>query len=483
MPLLFACPAVAAPGRGLGRPGTACAPRAPLGRHVARAAAQGGLAARLSQCQDAEGVWLAMTMHCLTRAEQASGRLLVGIAGVPGSGKSTTAHEVAQLLNEAGTAACVLPMDGFHLYKSQLDAMPDPAQAHARRGAHWVRPASHGVQTHTHVAPLTPPCARAAQTFDGRRFVEHLRALRHRVSLRAPSFDHGVGDPVEEDIEIGLDVEVVLCEGNYLLLPEGPWGEAMQVRPGGVGRWDGHAATTECGREGRTRGFSTQHFDETWFIDCDLETAMGRVQARQLSIGLTPEQSRGDNVLYTPSTVDARTRLALTPPPVLALSQFALRRTTAPMHLKSSGPRTGPTCWCRPCRSARRGTERVRARVRQRAPERSREHPTVLDDHALERPPRALVGCRVLDLPHDVHALQHAAEDHVAAVQPGRGPRRDEELAPVRVGARVGHGQAPDLQPQGCTVTASSAVISAQLSSAQLVAAAPIKTGRPRRCS
>jgi len=236
MPLLFACPAVAAPGRGLGRPGTACAPRAPLGRHVARAAAQGGLAARLSQCQDAEGVWLAMTMHCLTRAEQASGRLLVGIAGVPGSGKSTTAHEVAQLLNEAGTAACVLPMDGFHLYKSQLDAMPDPAQAHARRGAHW--------------------------TFDGRRFVEHLRALRHRVSLRAPSFDHGVGDPVEEDIEIGLDVEVVLCEGNYLLLPEGPWGEAMQ------------------------------HFDETWFIDCDLETAMGRVQARQLSIGLTPEQSR-----------------------------------------------------------------------------------------------------------------------------------------------------------------------------------------------
>ena len=34
--------------------------------------------------------------------------------------------------------AVQLPMDGFHLYKRQLDAMADPVAAHARRGAHWT---------------------------------------------------------------------------------------------------------------------------------------------------------------------------------------------------------------------------------------------------------------------------------------------------------------------------------------------------------
>ena len=41
---------------------------------------------------------------------------------------------------------------GFHLYRRQLDAMPDPALAHAKRGAHW--------------------------TFDPARFVHHLQRLR-----------------------------------------------------------------------------------------------------------------------------------------------------------------------------------------------------------------------------------------------------------------------------------------------------------------
>ncbi len=57
---------------------------------------------------------------------------LVGIAGSPGSGKSTLAQSVAQRVNELcqqqgiSRGAAVAPMDGFHLYKAQLDAMPDP---------------------------------------------------------------------------------------------------------------------------------------------------------------------------------------------------------------------------------------------------------------------------------------------------------------------------------------------------------------------
>lgn len=64
-------------------------------------------------------------------------RLLVGLAGPPGAGKSTLGHEVAGRINkiwlEKGSSfdskvqppdvAIVVPMDGFHLYRSELDAM------------------------------------------------------------------------------------------------------------------------------------------------------------------------------------------------------------------------------------------------------------------------------------------------------------------------------------------------------------------------
>lgn len=61
----------------------------------------------------------------------------MGLAGSPGSGKSTTASEVVWRVNKLWPqkasaldsqvtppeVAAVLPMDGFHLYRSQLDAM------------------------------------------------------------------------------------------------------------------------------------------------------------------------------------------------------------------------------------------------------------------------------------------------------------------------------------------------------------------------
>lgn len=64
-------------------------------------------------------------------------RHIVGLAGPPGSGKSTLASEVVRRVNmlwpqkscsfdsqvETPATAIVLPMDGFHLYRRQLDAM------------------------------------------------------------------------------------------------------------------------------------------------------------------------------------------------------------------------------------------------------------------------------------------------------------------------------------------------------------------------
>lgn len=114
-------------------------------------------------------------------------KFIVGVAGVPGSGKTSLARAVVERLNRRGTPAVNVPMvgarlapcccallprracqalaslagpqramgvvlqaypacrchvvrvqDGFHYFRAQLDAMPDPQLAHARRGAEWT---------------------------------------------------------------------------------------------------------------------------------------------------------------------------------------------------------------------------------------------------------------------------------------------------------------------------------------------------------
>lgn len=75
--------------------------------------------------------------YLISRFSAFSSRHIVGLAGPPGAGKSTIASEVAKRVNklwpqkscsfdsqvEPPEIAVVLPMDGFHLYRRQLDSM------------------------------------------------------------------------------------------------------------------------------------------------------------------------------------------------------------------------------------------------------------------------------------------------------------------------------------------------------------------------
>jgi pantothenate kinase len=62
----------------------------------------------------------------------------IGVCGAPASGKSTLTQEVARRLNDKGISTVVIPMDGYHFYKHELDSMPDAQEMHARRGAPWT---------------------------------------------------------------------------------------------------------------------------------------------------------------------------------------------------------------------------------------------------------------------------------------------------------------------------------------------------------
>ncbi|OAA66920.1 phosphoribulokinase/uridine kinase family protein [Niveomyces insectorum RCEF 264] len=149
-----------------------------------------------------------------TRATRPDKRVLVALAGVPGSGKTTVATAVlAALVTEYGIKQVqVVPMDGFHYSNAVLATFADPAWAVHRRGAPF--------------------------TFDADAFVKLIARLQSmpvtaadepEIIIRAPSFDHARKDPVPNDIAISSRTELVIIEGNYTLLDQPPWNKIAQL--------------------------------------------------------------------------------------------------------------------------------------------------------------------------------------------------------------------------------------------------------------
>ena len=62
--------------------------------------------------------------------------VMVGVVGMPGSGKTTSSSILSSILTETYKVSCiVLPMDGYHFSIAKLKAMENPADVIYRRGA------------------------------------------------------------------------------------------------------------------------------------------------------------------------------------------------------------------------------------------------------------------------------------------------------------------------------------------------------------
>jgi pantothenate kinase len=157
-------------------------------------------------------------------AERA-GRLVVGITGPPGAGKSTVARG---LLDAIGPTAAYLPMDGFHLSNAQLDWLG----RRDRKGA--------------------------PDTFDAAGYVATLSRIAQDYGVDdvyVPDFHRVIDEPVAAGLVVRADARLVVTEGNYLAVSDDGWAPV--------------------------RGL----IDRLFYLDCPPEVRRSRLVRRQMAGG------------------------------------------------------------------------------------------------------------------------------------------------------------------------------------------------------
>ena len=176
---------------------------------------------------------------------QRSGRALLGLVGPPGAGKSTLA---AALQAEFAKVAQVVPMDGFHLANVELERLG----RRDRKGA--------------------------PDTFDADGYVALLRRLLAQGDdevVYAPEFRREIEEPIANAIPVFARTQLVITEGNYLLLDDGPWAQVREI------------------------------LDEIWYVDVPDALRVDRLTQRHQQFGRSAEEA----VAWVANTDEPNARL------------------------------------------------------------------------------------------------------------------------------------------------------------------------------
>ncbi|VXB64964.1 Pantothenate kinase [Microbacterium sp. 8M] len=160
-------------------------------------------------------------------------RVVLGIAGEPGAGKTTLTTALLAALTARGVPAAWLPMDGFHLGDANLDALG----LRQRKGA--------------------------VETFDGWGYLATLRRVLSEVDhpVYVPGFERTIEQPIAADRVIPPGPALVLTEGNYLLDETAPWPLVRDVAA------------------------------EIWYADVPQDLRIRRLVARHVAFGKSPAEA------------------------------------------------------------------------------------------------------------------------------------------------------------------------------------------------
>lgn len=175
-------------------------------------------------------------------------RIILGLVGPPGAGKSTVGLALRDAFRDISQ---IVPMDGFHLANVELSRLGRAG----RKGA--------------------------PDTFDSAGYVDLLKRLRVQSPdevIYAPEFRREIEEPIAGAIPIFPETQLLITEGNYLLLEEGHWKKVPAF------------------------------LDEVWYVDVDDALRIERLAARHQQFG----RSRNEAIAWVNNTDEPNARLIAT---------------------------------------------------------------------------------------------------------------------------------------------------------------------------
>jgi pantothenate kinase len=162
--------------------------------------------------------------------DSSSGRVIIGVVGKPGAGKSTITDYIMKNIK---IQAALVPMDGYHLSNKVLIELGRSE----RKGA--------------------------PDTFDAKGFTSLLQRIRNNVDedIYFPVFHREFEESYAAEGVVGARTRLVLTEGNYLLVDDENWDG---IRP---------------------------LLNESWYLAPDDSIRQQRLIARHMKYGKTKEEA------------------------------------------------------------------------------------------------------------------------------------------------------------------------------------------------